>query len=68
MRGVDVHLVLLDIAGHAKVRDLEALAFSDQDVTTGKVAVDNAKTREILLHMNSGKIKTDCIVVAMGKI
>ena len=50
---VDVHLVGHDIARHAKVRDLQVLVVSHQDVTTGEVSMDYLKAGKVFLQIGT---------------
>ena len=49
MSGIDVHLVGHEVARHAKIGDLEVPVLSDQNIATGKVAMDDVKTRQVFL-------------------
>ena len=40
----------LDFARQAKISDLQQFVFGNEDITTGKVTVDNAQTGQVLLH------------------
>ena len=50
MCGGHIHFIRREQARHAKVRNLQSLSFSHQNVPTGQVTVDYAQTGQIVLR------------------